>query len=242
MTKLIVCNWKMNLGGADATDFLPALNFKSHYNTARLVICPPYTTLALVHDFIKHQNLRCQLGAQDCSAAAKGAYTGDISAGMLKQLGCGYVILGHSERRLHHAESNRLVKEKATQALAQGLTPIICIGESEADYKAGKTIAILENQLKGSVPNGNVIIAYEPIWAIGTGKTPTLEEIDAVHKNIASILEKMGHNDTPILYGGSVNPDNLNQVLPLPHVGGVLIGGASIKPESMNAILQEVAL
>ncbi len=242
MTKFIICNWKMNLGNQDSIEFLNQIEMKSLNNDHQFIICPPYTSLGLVANNLKSKESDWHLGAQNCSDQDKGARTGDISAAMLKDLGCDYTILGHSERRQYHQESNESVKGKALKVIAHGMIPIICVGETEEDYIQGKTIDVLTEQLSGSVPSNQCIVAYEPVWAIGTGKVPTIKEIETVHQSIDNVLQDLGFLNVPIVYGGSVKPDNINQILSKPTVSGVLIGGASIQPESMNAIIKEVCL
>lgn len=184
------------------------------------------------------------LGAQDCHFDAKGAHTGDISPVMLKDLGCQYVIVGHSERRTDHHESNELIAKKAAAAINTGLKVIICIGETEAEKDAGKTIDVCTAQIMGSVPEEataqNTVIAYEPVWAIGTGRTPTAAEVEEVHAAIRKVIaKKLGRanaNKMRILYGGSMKPTNAKELLALPDVDGGLIGGASLKVADFMAI------
>ena len=242
MTKLIICNWKMNLGGQDSIEFLTQIDMGPSNKGNKFILCPPYTSLGLVANHLKNKGADWYLGAQNCSDQDKGARTGDVSAIMLKNLGCGYIILGHSERRQHHQESNESVKAKAVKAITHDMMPIICVGETKDDYNNKKTIDVLKKQLAGSVSSKQCIVAYEPVWAIGTGKVATLEEIENVHQNIDAILRELGFANIPIVYGGSVKSDNIDQILSQPTVSGVLIGGASIQPESMNAIARKVCL
>lgn len=182
--------------------------------------------------------LPLSLGGQDCHAATNGAHTGDISAPMLADAGASFVILGHSERRTDHGENDAQVAAKASAAWAAGLQAMICIGETEAQYRAGDTLAVLDAQLAGSLPEGatpaNTVIAYEPVWAIGTGLTPTTDEIQAVHAHIRARLPDPG---LAILYGGSVKPENAAEIFALPDVDGGLVGGASLKPETFLPII-----
>ena len=184
------------------------------------------------------------LGAQDCHDALSGAHTGDISPAMLKDLGCQYVIVGHSERRTNHKETNEVVLKKAQAAINAGLKVIICIGETEKERDSGKTISVCTKQIMESVPmistGVNTVIAYEPVWAIGTGRTPTTAEVEEVHaalrKVISKKLGKATANKMRILYGGSMKPSNAKGLLSLPDVDGGLIGGASLKVADFMAI------
>jgi triosephosphate isomerase len=184
------------------------------------------------------------IGGQDCHAKASGAHTGDISAAMLKDAGAGHVILGHSERRADHSETNVLVKAKAEAALAAELTAIVCLGETEAQRDAGETLVLCGSQLHGSIPAGatsaNLVIAYEPVWAIGTGRTPTLEQIAEVHAFLrAELVKALGEEGqgVRILYGGSVKPSNAAEIFAVKDVDGALVGGASLKAVDFGAIV-----
>jgi len=209
---LIVGNWKMNGDIGTARKLAGAIVAGSSTPNCDYLICPPFTALSEVSGVLEGGDVR--LGAQDCHAAALGAHTGDISVGMLSDIGCQYVILGHSERRLSHGESNALVKSKATAALEGGLSVIICVGESELERKAGTALATVEKQVVGSLPelsdSINTVVAYEPVWAIGTGTIPTTEEISEMHLHISSVLEREMSDPNAeamrLLYGGSVNP------------------------------------
>jgi triosephosphate isomerase len=185
------------------------------------------------------------LGAQDCHAAASGAHTGDVAAEMLADLGCTYVIVGHSERRSDHGESDAEVKAKAEAAQRAGLVAIVCLGETEAERDAGQALTVVGRQLAASLPEGatpaNSVVAYEPVWAIGTGRTPSEEEIVAVHAELrARLVERFGAagNDFRLLYGGSVKPSNAVAIMALPNVDGGLIGGASLKAEDFWPIVE----
>jgi triosephosphate isomerase len=228
MTKIIIANWKMNGSGAFITEFFK--NFSPNPQN-RIIFCPPPLYLK---DVFFHTSL---IGGQDCSAYSGGAYTGEISAVMLKDLGCQYVIIGHSERRQYYKETNATVGQKAEQALKAGLTPIICIGESKEIRDSGKAIQVVLDQLLQSLPEGadkTYYIAYEPVWAIGTGLTATDDDIVQMH---ATIRQALPVQNTPILYGGSVNKDNAHTILSLPNVDGILVGGASLKYEDFNHIV-----
>jgi triosephosphate isomerase len=178
------------------------------------------------------------LGGQDCHAAPKGAYTGDVSAEMLADLGCSYVILGHSERRHGHGETDAVVRGKVGGAWRAGLVPILCVGETQAQRQAGKAVDVVSSQLAGSIPDdaaaATLVVAYEPVWAIGTGLTATTDDIAAMHAEIRSRLPA----GTRILYGGSVNPKNADAILSLPEVDGALVGGASLNAEDFWTITQ----
>ena len=206
-----------------------------------LLVCPPATVLSRVAEAVK--GTAVAVGGQDCHAKVSGAHTGDVSAPMLKDAGASFVIVGHSERRTDHGESDAAVRAKAEAARAAGLTPIICIGETAAQRDAGETFAVLARQIRGSVPADlappALIVAYEPVWAIGTGRTPTLVEIEQAHAHIRA--ELIGHCGKPaetarLLYGGSLNPANAKAILAVPGVNGGLIGGASLKAADFLAV------
>lgn len=244
---LIAGNWKMNGLSEDGQALAKGVALeakKAARKDCEFLICPPFTLLGLAKKAIKGS--RVMLGAQDCHFAEKGAHTGDISPVMLKDAGCQYVIVGHSERRTDHYESDELVQKKAAAAIAAGLKVIICIGETEAERDAGKTIDICTAQINGSVPEcstaQNTVIAYEPVWAIGTGRTPTTEEVEDVHAAIRKVIgKKLGRanaNKMRILYGGSMKPSNAKELLALPDVDGGLIGGASLKVADFMAIAE----
>ncbi len=199
-----------------------------------VVYCPPAPYLAVASHMLP-QNTRLQLGGQTCHAEPAGAFTGEISAPMLADSGARYVILGHSERRAM-GESDDAVAAKAAAALATKMVPVLCVGESLASYQQKTTLATLDQQLTLLAPfvAAGALIAYEPIWAIGSGLTPTLEEIGAVHQHIKSVLG----SETSVLYGGSVNAKNAKEILGLPEVSGALIGGASLEVASMHSIIR----
>lgn len=199
----------------------------------KVVICPPAT---LVNRAAKEAGTAIGIGGQDCHPKVSGAFTGDVSAEQLKDAGASWVIVGHSERRQYHAESDELIASKAQAAWRAGLGAIICIGETEAEWLEGKTETVLSYQVANSVPadaaDNIVAIAYEPVWAIGTGRTPTTEDIARLHKHIrAELVKRFGDAGAKIeiLYGGSVNPKNAKEILAQPEVGGALVGGASLK-------------
>ncbi len=208
---------------------------------AELAVCPPFTLLAQAAWKLKGS--RIALGGQDCSPEPGGAFTGDISAAMLKDAGATYVIVGHSERRTHHHETNELVRAKAEAALKAGLIAIVCVGETRAEREAGQQAAVVIRQLRRSLPAGatseTVVIAYEPVWAIGTGLTPTPADVAVIHNGIRALLAEIGGPSaarTRLLYGGSVKPSNCSELLTLDNVDGALVGGASLKAADFLAI------
>ncbi len=210
--------------------------------TCEMLLCPPATLLAQMAWAAKGSVLA--LGGQDCHPDAGGAHTGDISAAMLSDAGAAYVILGHSERRADHGESDALVRAKAAAALAAGLVAIVCIGETEAQRDAGQTLDVIGAQLDGSVPDGataaTLVVAYEPVWAIGTGRTPTIAQIAEVHAFLRDRLTaRIGAEAAGVrlLYGGSVKPSNAVEIFAVPHVDGALVGGASLKAADFGAIV-----
>jgi triosephosphate isomerase len=204
-----------------------------------VMVCPPATLIGAIRTVVKGARIR--LGGQDCHWDASGAHTGDISAEMLKDAGCSAVIVGHSERRTDHGETDEIVRRKAEAAHRAGLTAIICIGETLDERKAGQTLAVISRQLKGSVPQGttaaNAVIAYEPVWAIGTGLTPTLAEVAEVHQSIRQQTDPQFR----ILYGGSVKPANAAELMAVANVNGALVGGASLKAADFIGIIKAYA-
>jgi triosephosphate isomerase len=244
MRRLVAGNWKMNGLAASLAELVSLKAALAGCAPAcEVLVCPPFTLLAqaaVLKDGFA-------LGGQDCSSRDGGAFTGDISAAMLKDAGASYVILGHSERRQYHNERDADVAAKAQAAWRAGLSAIICLGETEAQRDAGNAHTICAGQLDTSVPDGatpqNTTIAYEPVWAIGTGKTPTLDDIAAMHAHIRSCLVRRlgeGAKGMRILYGGSVKPDNAADILNLPEVNGALVGGASLKAADFLNIITAV--
>jgi triosephosphate isomerase len=241
---LIAGNWKMN-GLVGSAAELQAIIAASAPLAAKadLLICPPATLLAAFAT--RARGSVVAIGGQDCHSAASGAHTGDISAEMLKDAGAWFVIVGHSERRADHGETDSVVNAKATAAWRAGLTAIVCVGETRAERDGGKTLDVVGRQLAASVPNGatgeNLVIAYEPVWAIGTGLTPTVKDVEQVHGFIREKLKARfpGEADAMrILYGGSVKPSNAAELLSVANVNGALIGGASLKATDFLAIVQ----
>jgi triosephosphate isomerase len=239
---LIAGNWKMNGTRAEAADFLAKLRgLKPQSRPGRtLLICPPATLIGEMAEPL--EALGVQVGGQNCHPGVNGAFTGDISAGMLRDLGATYVILGHSERRAMHGETDQLVHVKALAARRHDLIPIICVGETLAEREAGQAESVVREQVRTSVPDGiesdALVLAYEPVWAIGTGRAATLDDISAMHHIIREAVA--GKSDDAecglILYGGSVKPGNAAEILALELVGGALIGGASLDAGDFMAI------
>jgi triosephosphate isomerase len=240
MKKLIAGNWKMNLDAAQAVQLVEQL--KVDDRSPEVVVCPPFPYLSLTRHVLVGRDIR--LGAQDCHQRPCGAFTGDVSANMLADVGCEYVILGHSERRKGHQETNAQIKLKMDAAIGRGLKVILCIGESAEENKAGLTEKVLWAQLKESLPEEtlaeNYVIAYEPIWAIGTGQTASDEAIAVIHAFIRSILKGVSEEPSSvrILYGGSVTAQNAKGILALDNVNGVLVGGASMISDDFNEIIR----
>ncbi len=244
---LIAGNWKMNglIGFVDnlACFLVKKLNLENptHFD---LLVCPPSTLLHPIGSLAENSNLL--LGGQNCHVAKNGAHTGEISAEMLKELGCSHVILGHSERRTNFYETNELVKAKAESALVENLVAIICVGETEEEHKRGVTSDIVKRQILDSIPDRgnatNIVIAYEPVWAIGTGLTPTTQEVQEVHALIRKTLgDKISIEEadqTRLLYGGSVKPSNAVELMDLADVDGALVGGASLTGVDFWAIAE----
>ncbi|MAN46457.1 MAG: triose-phosphate isomerase [Alphaproteobacteria bacterium] len=240
---LIAGNWKMNgLKESLGEIRTVASELGNGREGVEVLLCVPATLLALAAEAAEGSAL--MVGGETCHPKASGAHTGDISAEMLADAGASHVIVGHSERRMDHAESNETVAAQAEAALRAGLTPIICIGESLEQRKAGETLDFVASQIKGSIPTGadaeQIVIAYEPIWAIGTGEVASVEQIDEVHRAIRARLgERFGPEKAdliPLLYGGSMKPDNAGEILAVDDVNGGLIGGASLKAADFLAI------
>jgi len=237
----IVGNWKMNglramLNEARAIDRSAGRNPK-----VQVALAPPFTLVFRMRDACNVIGV----GGQDCHAEESGAFTGDVSAAMLKDAGADFTIVGHSERRAMHAETDAVVRSKAEAALVSGLSVIVCVGETDAERDAGKELNVVTRQLEGSLPTGEDVadrltVAYEPVWAIGTGKVPSTDDIAAMHASIRETLVKIygeAGADVRILYGGSVKADNAVEILAVPEVGGALVGGASLTAESFLAIV-----
>lgn len=234
MKKLIVANWKMHGSRPMATDLVRAVAEQADTCAGRVevVLCPPAIFIHEISELLSRSVVA--LGGQDCHAEAEGAYTGDISAAMLKEAGCAYVIVGHSERRAAHHEQSGAIRAKAQQAIGQGLVPIICVGEPREIRESGQAVAYVTAQTGASIPSsGDFVLAYEPVWAIGTGLTPTSEDICDMHAQLKQLVPS-----TRVLYGGSVNAANASGILALPSVDGALVGGASLKAEAFGNIIR----
>jgi len=246
MRQLIAGNWKMNGLTAQATAIAGPLRAATgdpkggdpEGLSCDLLVCPPFTQITAVAHMLAGSPVA--VGGQDCHIAAQGAHTGDISAPMLRDAGATWVILGHSERRQNHGETDELVREKVLAAAQAGLTPIVCVGETADQRQSGQETEVVGWQLAGSLPKPFAgVVAYEPIWAIGTGKTATREDVAIMHAFIREeLLRQFGEAGRAlrILYGGSVNPANAATLLAVPEVGGALVGGASLKPDDFLAI------
>jgi triosephosphate isomerase len=230
---LVAGNWKMNGSRAMAAQLIAELGQGMDGLACDLLVCPPFPYVPIVADLLKGKSIA--LGAQDCAPKESGAHTGDVAAVMLKDVGCSHVILGHSERRADHGESSAEVAAKAKAAQAAGLSAVVCVGETEAQRDAGDTLKIVETQISNSIPTGssaaNLVVAYEPVWAIGTGRTPTVGDVEVVHRHIRKLLATgvEGGAGVRILYGGSVKPSNAAELMAVPEVNGALVGGASLK-------------
>lgn len=234
MKKYIVANWKMNNDFSDIPEFVKYIK-KNAKGEENLVICVPSV---MIKDFASASKKLVETGAQNCHFAKSGAYTGEVSASMIRSAGASYVILGHSERRHTFGETNEMINKKIISALAEGLKVIFCVGETldeKSKYKSVLKSQLLEG-LKGITNFENIIIAYEPVWAIGTGKVATTADIEKVHKYIKNLINENFNVNLPVLYGGSVKPSNSAEILALSEVDGVLIGGASLKAEDYIAI------
>lgn len=240
---IVAGNWKMN-GLKQALDEAAAVRDDvAGFAAADVMICPPATLLAPLVETL--QGSAVIAGAQDCHPAEKGAHTGDISAEMIRDVGAGAVIVGHSERRADHGETSRVVRAKAEAAHRAGLVAIVCIGETAGERRAGLTLDVVARQLRDSLPEGctaaNTVIAYEPVWAIGTGLTPTPDDVAEVHASIRSKLETAFPADGAsmrILYGGSVKPENAATLMAVENVNGALVGGASLKAADFLGIIR----
>jgi triosephosphate isomerase len=240
---LIAGNWKMNGLRADGLALAKGVAEgvkQAKWSDREVLICPPATLVQAVAGAVRGSG--ALVGGQNCHAKASGAHTGEVSAEMLRDAGASHVIVGHSERRTDCGETDAIVRAKAEAAWRAGLVPIVCIGETLAEREAGKTLAVLESQLKGSVPGGataaKLVVAYEPVWAIGTGKTPTTPEVAAAHAHIRKVLGGLTAEAAAVrlLYGGSVKDSNCSELLAAGDVDGALVGGASLNADEFLAI------
>ncbi len=244
---IIAGNWKMFKTINESIELVTLLKRSVvDINDLEIVVCPPFTSLSDVRELIMDTNIK--LGAQDCYWEKEGAFTGEISASMLKSAGCEYVIVGHSERRQLFGDTNETVNKKAKAALREGLRPIVCVGERLSDRQAGKTFDVVKDHVTNSLSGLTgedmlkVVIAYEPVWAIGTGVNATKEQAEEVHKYIRELLKKMYgaeiSGSVRIQYGGSVKPDNIRELISEEDVDGALVGGASLKADSFARIIK----
>jgi triosephosphate isomerase len=244
---LIAGNWKMYKTAAETADYLRAfLPSVDGVSGREIMIAPPYPALSAAAAALHGSAVA--LGAQDLFWEKEGAFTGQVSAGMLKAVGCSHVLIGHSERRQFFSETDETVNRKLRAAVAAGLVPVMCVGESEAERDGGLTFSILDKQVKGGLKGfvagelGSLVIAYEPVWAIGTGKTATSAQAQEAHRYIRSLIEGLFGPATAaavrILYGGSVKPDNVSELMGMPDIDGGLVGGASLNPESFAKIVR----
>lgn len=244
LRKLVAGNWKMN-GSLAALAELDAIAAAAAANPGLdVAVCPPFPLIAAA----AQRQPSLAIGAQDCHPLASGAHTGDVAAGLIADVGGRYIIVGHSERRADHGESDALVRAKAEAAVAAGLVAIVCVGETEAERDAGRAVAVVQGQLDGSVPpagtGATLVVAYEPVWAIGTGRTPSTADIGEMHAAIrARLTALLGGEGTQvrILYGGSVKPANAAELMAVPDVDGALVGGASLTAEQFVPIIQGAA-
>lgn len=244
---IIAGNWKMNKTASEARDLATAIiPLVKDVKNRDVILAPPFTSLQAVAETIKKTGIA--LAGQNLYWEDKGAYTGEISAEMLLELGCKYVIIGHSERRQYFGETDETVNKRLRQALNKGLLPIVCAGETLGERESGKANQVIEGQLKGALKDvatdemERVVVAYEPVWAIGTGKTATPEQAQEIHQFIRANIKALYDDATAaalrIQYGGSVTPDNVSTLMAMPDIDGALVGGASLKPESFAALVK----
>lgn len=240
-------NWKMNKTVGEAVNMVKALKpAVTDVNDVEILLCPTYTALYAVNNEIKDSNIK--LGAQNLFWESKGAFTGEISPNMLKDSGCSYVIIGHSERRQYFGETNETVNKKTKAAFNAGLIPVVCVGETLEEREKDITFKVIETQIRGGLANltaeeaASVVIAYEPVWAIGTGKTATPDQAQEVHSFIrklyAELYKKDAADKVRILYGGSVNPKNVADLMKQPDIDGGLVGGASLEADSFTQLVK----
>lgn len=241
-TSLVIANWKMNGERSSNRSLLEALLPQITDSKAECVVCAPYVYLDQVSELLKGS--KAELGAQDCSHSDTGAYTGEVAAPMLADTGCRWVILGHSERRQYHQESDALVAAKLAATQRAGLTPVVCVGETREQREAGEARSVVSEQLTGALADlpdiGGIVIAYEPVWAIGTGLTATPEEAQAMHAHIRDVLRQKDESNadaTRILYGGSVKAGNASELFSQTDIDGALVGGASLDADAFAAIV-----
>jgi triosephosphate isomerase (TIM) len=238
MRQLIAGNWKMNMLRQPAAELATGVRNDARGLACDLLVCPPFTAIETVAGALAGSDVA--VGGQDCHAQGQGAHTGDVSAAMLRDAGATWVILGHSERRQNHGETDELVREKVLAAVEAGLSPIVCVGETDEQRTAGRQTEVVGWQLAGSLPKPFAgVVAYEPVWAIGTGRTATEQDVATMHAFIREeLVRQFGDSGAAIriLYGGSMRPANAGSLLAVPHVGGGLIGGASLVADDFMAI------
>lgn len=243
-------NWKMNLNRRESLDLVQSLVLKAPANSpADIAVCPPFVYVDAVVQVAHNSHIK--VGAQNLYFESSGAYTGEVSGPMVKDIGCDYVILGHSERRAIFGESDEQVNKKLHAALANDLTPIVCVGELLEEREAGKTLDVIKSQFQGSLAGldtasaSRLVIAYEPVWAIGTGKVATPDQAEEVHASLRAMLAETFGADVAdavrIQYGGSVKPDNASDLMSQPNIDGALVGGAALKADSFLAIIEAAA-
>ncbi|MFA5142661.1 MAG: triose-phosphate isomerase [Candidatus Omnitrophota bacterium] len=244
---IIAGNWKMNKNIAESIDLANSVKrLVCDVERVEIVLCPPFTSLSDVNEIVMESNI--SLGGQDVYWESAGAFTGEVSAPMLKNVGCAYCIVGHSERRQFFGETNETVNKKAKALLREGLKPIVCVGEKLEERKAGKAFDVVKGHVANSLAGftkddmKNIVIAYEPVWAIGTGVNATKDEAQEIHKYIRGLLKGMFGEETAasvrIQYGGSVKPDNIKELISQADVDGALVGGASLKADSFAQIVR----
>lgn len=240
MKKLIIANWKMGLSLQETISLLKNAAKFSNYKHD-LIICPDFLNLSVAKNILAKSEI--SLGAQNCASHHHGAFTGEVSAFDLKEIGVRYVILGHSERRRIFKEDNSMINQKVKMALEANLVPVLCLGESLLERKSGRTRPVLSSQLKGALKGikikraSDIILAYEPVWAIGSGKPIVFEEADKMHKFILDRAFKLTGKRLRVIYGGSVKPDNSQEFLKQKNISGLLVGGASLQVESLSQII-----
>ncbi|MGA7615638.1 MAG: triose-phosphate isomerase [Thermoanaerobaculia bacterium] len=242
--KILIANWKMNLPPSGLDGFVHSFADGRVDASVELVIAPPFPFLPEIRGLIDRQGVASGLAGQDCSQEEKGAFTGEVSAAMLRSVGATHAIVGHSERRRYHHEPDEMIGRKGARAMASGLVPVLCIGEDAKTRDEGGTVTLLESQIRGALDgasslnglNRRWILAYEPVWAIGTGRNASPEMVAETHLAIRKVLRGLGHEQVPILYGGSVTPENAEALASVDEVSGFLVGGASLDATKFLAI------
>ncbi len=238
MKKIFAANWKLHKTPSEAREFVTEFSKNSQKFTGEVVIFPSAIALESVSIALRDSSVK--FGCQNCYVKSQGAFTGENSADVVKSLGGEYILIGHSERRTLFGEADELVAEKVTYVQSLGLTPMLCIGETLAQREGHQTKSVLTHQLKVALKNADskkpLVVAYEPVWAIGTGKVASAEQVAETHTDVANILKELGFVGTPILYGGSVKADNAAQLISQPHVSGFLVGGAALEADSFAKI------